>query len=141
MADDTVLLEVRDGVAHLTLNRPEAANGIDADLARDLLTAVSAITLDDRARVVLLSGKGPRFCGGGDVKTAEKIARIPVWCFHGDKDGAVKVDRSRDMIAALKKAGGEPKYTEYKGVGHDSWTATYRDPKFHEWLFAQKKGS
>jgi hypothetical protein len=30
------------------------------------------------------------------------------------------------MIAAIKKAGGEPKYTEYKGVGHDAWTPTYR---------------
>jgi 2-(1,2-epoxy-1,2-dihydrophenyl)acetyl-CoA isomerase len=68
MAENTVLLDVRDGIAHLTLNRPHAANGIDADLARDLLTAVGAIALDDRVRVVLLSGNGPRFCGGGDVK-------------------------------------------------------------------------
>jgi 2-(1,2-epoxy-1,2-dihydrophenyl)acetyl-CoA isomerase len=68
MADDTVLLDVRDGIAHLTLNRPGAANGIDADLARDLLSAVTAITLDERVRVVLLSGNGARFCGGGDVK-------------------------------------------------------------------------
>jgi 2-(1,2-epoxy-1,2-dihydrophenyl)acetyl-CoA isomerase len=68
MAENTVLLDVRDGIAHLTLNRPEAANGIDTDLARDLLSAVSTIGLDDRVRVVLLSGNGPRFCGGGDVK-------------------------------------------------------------------------
>jgi 2-(1,2-epoxy-1,2-dihydrophenyl)acetyl-CoA isomerase len=68
MADDTVLFDVRDGIAHLTLNRPDAANGIDADLARDLLNAVSAIALDERVRVVLLSGNGARFCGGGDVK-------------------------------------------------------------------------
>jgi 2-(1,2-epoxy-1,2-dihydrophenyl)acetyl-CoA isomerase len=68
MADDTVLLDVRDGIAHLTLNRPDASNGINADLARDLLSAASAITLDERVRVVLLSGNGPRFCGGGDVK-------------------------------------------------------------------------
>jgi 2-(1,2-epoxy-1,2-dihydrophenyl)acetyl-CoA isomerase len=68
MPDDTVLLDVRDGVAHLTLNRPGAANGINADLARDLLAAASRISLDDSARVVLLSGNGARFCGGGDVK-------------------------------------------------------------------------
>jgi predicted esterase len=55
------------------------------------------------------------------VKSAKKFAKVPIWCFHGDKDGAVKVQYSRDMIAALKKAGGSPKYDEYEGVGHDSW--------------------
>ena len=65
---ENVLLEVRDGIAHLTLNRPEAANGINDGLARDLMAATTAISLDDRVRVVLLSGNGPRFCGGGDVK-------------------------------------------------------------------------
>jgi len=45
------------------------------------------------------------------------------------------------MVDALKKAGGSPKYTEYPGVGHDSWTATYSDPAFMEWMFAQKRNS
>jgi predicted peptidase len=78
-------------------------------------------------------------CGGGDVKKAEKFAKVSIWCFHGDKDGAVKVESSRSMIKALEKASGKPKYTEYEGVGHDSWTRTYSDEKVHEWLFAQKK--
>lgn len=78
-------------------------------------------------------------CGGGDPKFADKIKNIPIWAFHGDKDAAVKVERSRDMIAAIKAAGGSPKYTEYPGVGHDSWTATYKNPEFFAWLFAQKR--
>jgi predicted peptidase len=77
-------------------------------------------------------------CGGGDAALAERIKRVPVWAFHGDADGAVKVRRSRDMIAALKAAGGSPKYTEYPGVGHNSWTATYSNPEFYAWLFEQK---
>lgn len=77
-------------------------------------------------------------CGGGDVKQAKKIAQIPIWAFHGDKDTAVPVERTRTMIAALKEAGGMPKYTEYPDVGHDSWTATYKDPALHEWMFAQR---
>ena len=68
MTGDNVLLEVRDGIAHLTLNRPDAANGINDELAHDLLAATTAISLDTACRVVLLSGNGPRFCGGGDVK-------------------------------------------------------------------------
>jgi len=78
-------------------------------------------------------------CGGGDVKTAEKVAKIPIWVFHGAKDNAVPVARSRDMVAALKKAGGAPKYTEYPSVGHDSWIPAYKDAEMFAWLFAQKK--
>jgi predicted peptidase len=69
------------------------------------------------------------------------MKHVPVWAFHGDQDTAVKVRRSRDMVEAIKAAGGAPKYTEYKGVGHDSWTATYRDPELYKWLFAQKRAT
>ncbi|HTN76737.1 MAG TPA: prolyl oligopeptidase family serine peptidase, partial [Pirellulaceae bacterium] len=78
-------------------------------------------------------------CGGGDTAQAKAIAKLPIWVFHGDTDTAVKTQRSRDMVAAIKAAGGEPKYTEYPNTGHNSWTATYSNPKFYEWLFAQKK--
>ena len=64
---DTVLLDVREGVAHLTLNRPDDANTITPELAEDLLAAATAIELDPAVRAVLLSGAGPRFCGGGDL--------------------------------------------------------------------------
>jgi predicted peptidase len=78
-------------------------------------------------------------CGGGDSKYAERIARIPIWAFHGDRDEVVLPQRSRSMIAALKAAGGSPRYREYPGVGHDSWTRTYSDPSVIEWLFSQRK--
>ena len=67
-AYDTIDLDVRDGVAHLTLNRPDAANGINLELAQDLMDATLAIAADPAARVVLLTGAGKMFCGGGDVK-------------------------------------------------------------------------
>lgn len=76
-------------------------------------------------------------CGGGDPKTAERFANVPLWCFHGDQDEAVPVKRSREMVDALKAAGGMPKYTEYAGVGHNSWAQTYADPGVFEWLFTQ----
>ena len=43
------------------------------------------------------------------------------------RDEAVPVERSGDMIAAIERAGGQPKYTELAGVGHDSWTPAYTD--------------
>lgn len=78
-------------------------------------------------------------CGGGDAAQAKHIAKLPIWVFHGDSDTAVKTQRSRDMVAALKEAGGEPKYTEYENTGHNSWTPTYKNPEFYAWLFAQQR--
>lgn len=78
-------------------------------------------------------------CGGGDPAFAKQIAHVPLWAFHGDADTVVKVKRSRGMIDALKKAGGTPRYTEYPGVSHDSWTATYANRELYEWLFAQSR--
>jgi predicted peptidase len=77
-------------------------------------------------------------CGGGNPKDAEKIKSIPCWCFHGDADGAVPVQKSRDMVEALKKAGGSPKYNEYPAVGHNSWDKAYGTKELYDWLLEQK---
>lgn len=78
-------------------------------------------------------------CGGGNTSKASLIAKTPVWAFHGDEDERVNVSESRSMIAALKKAGGQPRYTEYKGVGHNSWERAFREPDFLSWIFAQTR--
>ena len=96
-------------------------------------------TWDALQRYPDLFAAGAPICGGGDPAQAANFKNVPLWAFHGDADTAVKVQRSRDMIAALEAAGGKPKYTEYKGVGHDSWSASYKNPEFHTWLFAQKR--
>lgn len=78
-------------------------------------------------------------CGGGDPRAAAKFVGKPVWAWHGDKDGAVPVGRSRTMIEAIKAAGGEPKYTELPGVGHNSWDDAYgKADGVLPWLFEQK---
>ena len=78
-------------------------------------------------------------CGGGNPSKASLIAKTPIWAFHGDQDQSVNVSESRRMIAALKKAGGQPRYTEYKGVGHDSWVPAFKEPDFLSWIFAQTR--
>lgn len=78
-------------------------------------------------------------CGGGDTELAPKIKQVPIWTFHGDKDGAVPVSRSRDMVAALKACGGKIDYREYAGASHDVWSRTYADPAVLKWLFSQRK--
>lgn len=77
-------------------------------------------------------------CGGGDPDAAAALATVPIWAFHGARDRAVPVRFSRNMMAAIKKAGGQPRYTEYANVGHESWVPAYRDAEMFAWLFAQR---
>lgn len=73
-----VLLEVRDGIAHLTLNRPEQSNALNAELLEQLLEIVGRLHGDREVRVVLLTGAGKHFCGGGDVvEFASKGEQLP----------------------------------------------------------------
>jgi predicted peptidase len=77
-------------------------------------------------------------CGGGDAKQVARIKHIPCWCFHGDADKAVPVARSREMMEALKTAGASPRYTEYPGVGHNSWDKAYATAELYDWLLMQR---
>jgi len=76
-------------------------------------------------------------CGGGHPSMAHKMVDTPVWAFHGDDDNVVPVERSREMIQAIKDAGGEPKYTEYPGVNHGSWIPTFAEPELLPWIISQ----
>jgi len=78
-------------------------------------------------------------CGGGDPDQAKAIKDIPCWVFQGDADTAVTPDHSRKMVDALKAAGGKPTYTEYAGIGHNSWEMAYNTPALYEWLLKQHK--
>jgi len=77
-------------------------------------------------------------CGGGDPKTAKVMKQVPFWVFHGAADNVVPLKASSVMVEALKQAGATVKLREYPGVGHDSWTATYRDPEVWKWLFSKR---
>ncbi len=72
------------------------------------------------------------------AETARVLAGTPTWIFHGSEDRTVPVEESRRMAAALREAGSTPRYTEYAGVGHDSWVRAYREEGLYEWLFAQR---
>lgn len=64
----TLLFEVRDQVAHITLNRPEAANSINEEMGKDLMHAALRCDEDPGIRAVLISAAGKIFSGGGDLK-------------------------------------------------------------------------
>jgi predicted peptidase len=134
------------------------AGGPDADRALGILDEVQKTYKIDAKRIYLtglsLGGYGTwslaaadpdrwaaiaPVCGGGDPSMASKIKDIPCWCFHGDQDKAVAVNKSREMIDALKKAGGNPRYSEFPYVGHNSWDPAYTTSELYPWLLAQKR--
>ncbi len=78
--------------------------------------------------------------GGGDPKQAARLAKIPIWAFHGAKDTHVPVAATREMIAALKALGASPKYTEYPDVDHESSARVFAPATgLDAWLFEQHR--
>jgi predicted peptidase len=69
---------------------------------------------------------------------AKRIGSTSAWVFHGAADPTVPVTESRKMVEALRAAGGDVKYTEYPGVGHNSWDKAYAEPDFMPWLLSHK---
>jgi len=68
---------------------------------------------------------------------AAKIGKTPAWIFHGGDDPVVPVDGSRKLNEAIKAAGGRVRYTEYPGVGHNSWDHAYADPELMTWMLSK----
>ena len=126
-----------------TLDRTMEEYSIDPD--RQYLTGLS---MGGYGSWLIASQHPTRFaavvpiCGGGNpAEMASKLTAIPIWNFHGDDDRAVPVTRSREMVEAIKAAGGTKiRYTEYPNVGHNSWDAAYATKEMTDWLFAQKRG-
>ena len=80
-------------------------------------------------------------CGGGDRYLAGRLKNVPVWAFHGAKDPTVPVQASKDMVEALRKAGGDVQLTIYPEAQHDSWTETYNNPKLYEWFLSHRRNA
>lgn len=70
MADKTLLVETKDGVATLTLNRPDKLNAINRELSGELVAALASLAKDSSVRAILLTGGGRAFCAGQDLAEA-----------------------------------------------------------------------
>lgn len=70
---------------------------------------------------------------------AERVRTLPIWIFHGDTDPAVPVEESRGMADALRRLDANVQYTEFPGVGHNSWDPGYDRADLLEWLFKQRR--
>lgn len=81
-------------------------------------------------------------CGAMNPARVKDIRKnLPLWIFHGDKDPIIYVANSRLIYRLAKEANSLVKYTEYPGVGHDSWRNAFNEPELLPWLFAQRMKS
>jgi len=95
----TILFEVKDKVTRIQLNRPEAMNSINLDMAKELLQAVLYCSEEPTIRAVLITGTGDVFCAGGDVKAfASKGKNLPnytrevITYLHAAVSGLVRIN-------------------------------------------------
>lgn len=70
---------------------------------------------------------------------AAAVGSTPTWIFHGADDNVISVEQSRRMDQALRAVHGNVRYTEYDGVGHNSWDRAYAEPLLPKWLLAQRR--
>ncbi|HTA22295.1 MAG TPA: prolyl oligopeptidase family serine peptidase [Terriglobales bacterium] len=132
--------------------------GDGSRLALEVVDAVRReFAIDDRRIYVMgqsMGGAGtwnvitnrPRFfaaavicCGSASSEDGTGAIETPLWNFHGESDQAVPVSLSRDRMAARRKAGGHPLYTEYAGVDHNVYEWAFTEPELPQWLFAQRR--
>ena len=78
-------------------------------------------------------------CGTEPADAAVASGKTPLWAFHGDADATVPVRVTRERIAAMRKAGAHPHYTEYAGVGHNVWQWAYTEPSLLRWVFSKRR--
>ncbi|MBL7209758.1 MAG: enoyl-CoA hydratase/isomerase family protein [Dehalococcoidia bacterium] len=71
MGYKTIVVEKKDGIAIITLNRPDKLNAVNVEMRLDFLNALDELEIDDEVRVVIVTGAGRAFCAGADISTFE----------------------------------------------------------------------
>ncbi len=114
MTDQTVLLSMTDGMATITLNRPDVLNALNLSTSEALIKAIQSCKDDDNVRAVLLTGAGRGFCAGGDMKAAWEHYLAGGNVRHFFRDLTVPLHRAvtdirlmeKPVIVAIKGAAG-----------------------------------
>ena len=92
-----ILTEKKEGVAWVTLNRPEVRNAFDDASIAELKTAFHEVQEDRSVRAMVLAGNGPAFCAGADLNWMKRMAR------YGYEENVADARALADMLAALDR--------------------------------------
>jgi enoyl-CoA hydratase len=93
--------ELQGHVAVLTINRPEARNAVNGDVARGMEAAIDTLEADDDAWVGIVTGTGPVFCAGADLKAIAAGQAADLQTARGGFGGIVRRERTKPLIAAV----------------------------------------
>ena len=91
------------------------------------------------AAIVPICGGSPLRSGERFTQIARRVGKTPVWVFHGEADRIVPVSESRQMVEAMKATGGNVRYSEYAGVGHNVWLNAASESDLLPWLLKQRR--
>jgi len=93
-----ILIESGQGVARLTLNRPEALNAFAGEMRQELINALDQLRADDTTRCVVLTGAGRGFCSGGDVKAMNALQA------EGDVEGFSRLlEAGKNIVTRIRE--------------------------------------
>jgi predicted peptidase len=156
-AGNAMLVEMfaRTGTAFVLAPQTVSVHDVRKTLA--VLDQVMATYSIDRSRVYVagqslggygtlhvLSDSPQRFAAAvviaaGDTGDARRLARVPIWFFHGEKDAVISVEEPRRLVARIRRAGGTVRYTEYRGEEHGLAWLVVRENGLVSWLFRQAR--
>ncbi|WP_217906629.1 enoyl-CoA hydratase/isomerase family protein [Bordetella genomosp. 11] len=99
MQNPTLQMQIDDGVAVITLNRPEVRNAIDDEMRQDFIAMLDQVTRDSAIRALVLTGAGKAFCAGGDIRGMRERMAAPAGqvAFNGWS----RQQRTHHAVAAL----------------------------------------
>lgn len=77
----------------------------------------------------------------GDGWSPSPAKDIPVWAFHGAKDGVIPLSKAQELVDQFRAVGGNVRFDIYPNGGHDAstWTVTYNNPDVYDWMLRKKK--
>jgi predicted peptidase len=79
--------------------------------------------------------------GHAAYEVCGKLTGIPIWCFHNSVDPFVSSGGSAEMCKRINEAGGNAKFTQFSGFGHNCWDDVYSDPQVIQWMLAQRRNA
>jgi 2-(1,2-epoxy-1,2-dihydrophenyl)acetyl-CoA isomerase len=94
---ENILCDITDGVATLTLNRPEKLNAITDPMRGELLAAVRSADTDPNVRVITITGAGKAFCAGGDIPYLKHLKET-----NNEKNFVRLLDEGRTLVQTLR---------------------------------------
>ncbi len=125
----------------------EATSTLLVDEKRVLLTGMSmggggawllASTFPERFAALVPVCASKWYAGHVDEQVRH-LTHLPVWAFHGEADDVVPFAETVKLTDALKRQGGNVRFTRYPGVGHNSWNQAYAEPDLYPWLLQQTR--